>query len=314
MHFIKNLSAENTGILSLLGAIAVLTASDSIIKWLSPHYALHEIMLFRAGFALIIALFIVKLEGGLSVLRTRRPVLHTLRAFLLVLANMFFFLGLAVMPLADVVAIFFAAPLFICLLSQLILREQVDAWKWFAILIGLLGVVIMLRPGQSTFSMIGLLPLMAAFTYACMQILTRKLGVNERAVTMSFYIQITFLVVCTLVGLGIGDGKFSDITHPALHFLFREWVWPTPFDTLLTALCGLLVGIGGYLLSQAYRVTAASVIAPFEYLAMPFAVFWGYYLWGDLPDTTSLMGSALIIGSGLTVLIGERRRTKLKAR
>ena len=174
--FSNSLSSSSIGILSLLGAVALLTGSDSIIKWLSPFYALHEIMLIRAGFALMITMIIVKLEGGLSVLRTRRPSLHVLRGLLFVLANMLFFLGLANMPLADAVAIFFAAPIFICLLSKPILGETVGFWRWIAIFTGMVGVIVILRPGSEAFSPSAILPLLAAFTYACLQMMTRKLG------------------------------------------------------------------------------------------------------------------------------------------
>ncbi|NKB77287.1 MAG: EamA family transporter [Gammaproteobacteria bacterium] len=194
---LSSLSSRSIGIFSLLGSVALLTGSDSIIKWLSPHYALHEIMLFRAGFALIIIMAIVYIEGGIQVLRTRRPVLHALRGLLFVLANMFFFLGLANMPLADAVAVFFAAPIFICLLSKPILGEEVGFYRWMAIVAGMVGVIIMLRPGHSTFTVSAVLPLLAAFTYACLQMLTRKLG----GIRKSFHSR--FL--------------HSDNVHPRLH-------------------------------------------------------------------------------------------------
>ncbi len=304
--FSSNLSSRSIGILSLIGAVALLTGSDSIIKWLSPHYALHEIMLFRAGFALLIIMVIVNLEGGIQVLRTRRPALHALRGLLFVLANMFFFLGLANMPLADAVAVFFAAPVFICLLSKPILGEQVGLRRWMAVFIGMIGVVIMLRPGQDTFTISATLPLLAAFTYACLQMLTRKLGVSERASTLAFYIQIMFILVCTTSGLILGNGALSGSDNASLEFLLRAWKWPEGHHLMIMALCGSLVGIGTYLLSQAYRVTDVSVVAPFEYAAMPFAVFWGYQLWGDWPDFITLGGSLLIILSGLVILFTKQ--------
>ena len=101
MKFINSANPNIQGILCLIGALVFLTFSDSIIKWLSPRYALHEIMLLRALFAMMVVAVIVKLEGGLQVLRTRRPWLHILRGVFLVLANMFFFLGLSVLPLAE---------------------------------------------------------------------------------------------------------------------------------------------------------------------------------------------------------------------
>ena len=306
IHHLSNLSPQYKGILCLLGSVAVLTASDSIIKWLSLHYALYEIMLFRALVALGITFVIIYFEGGFQVLRTCRPLLHVIRAFLMVLANMCFFLGAAAMPLADAAAIFFSTPLFICVLSIPILGERVGPWRWVAIFIGLIGVVVMLRPGTGSLSLVGLLPLTAAFAYACMQMLTKKLGMQERASTMAFYLHMAFIVTSVTAGLAFGDGKFHTDSNLSAAFLLRAWSWPTDSHWLLILLCGTLVGIGMYLLSQAYRIGSASVVAPFEYAAMPFAVFWGFQLWGDFPDAISLIGGALIIGSGLVILFREK--------
>lgn len=300
--------ARTLGILCIVGAVAVLAASDSIIKLLSPRYALHEIMLLRAAFSLAVTLIIIQLEGGFRILRTQQPFLHLLRGLFLTAANMCFFMGLATMPFADVVTLFFIAPLLITAMSQPILGERVGMARWAAVLVGLIGVIVMLRPGFGMVSLTGLLPLAAAFAYACMQMLTRKIGMKDKASTMSFYLQITFLVVSAAIGLSIGDGRFSGTGNETLEFLLRAWSIPNQHDLMLIGLCGFLVAIGGYLLSQAYRVAEAAVVAPFEYAALPFAVFWGYQLWGDWPDSTTFVCSALIVGSGLVVYYRETRR------
>ena len=312
MDIIQRQSHNTQGILCLIAAVAFLTVSDSIIKWLSPRLALHEIMLFRSLFAMIVVALIIKLEGGFTILKTRRPALHFLRGSMLVLANMFFFLGLASMPFAETVALFFTAPLFICLLSQPVLGERVDLSRWLVILLGLAGVIIMLRPGAEVFKPTSLLPIFAALSYAGMQMLTRKLGMQDKAGTLTFYIQIAFIVISTLVGLSIGDGSFNTANNQTLDFLLRAWVWPGLEDFKLLALCGLMVSIGGYLLSQAYRMGQASIVAPFEYSSMPFALLVGYYLWGDWPDLISFAGSGLIIFSGLLIVYLENRANRKK--
>lgn len=312
MNFFKTLSNNSQGILCLIGAVAFLSVSDSIIKWLSPIYALHEIMLFRALFAMVVVLGIVQLEGGLKTLKTRRPILHFFRGSLLVLANMFFFLGLATLPFAETVALFFVAPLFICLLSQPVLGEKVGLSRWIVILIGLIGVLVMVRPGAEVFALTSLLPILAALSYAIMQMMTRKLGMHERAGTLTFYIQLAFLLISSLIGLSIGDGRLDTMGNPTSEFLLRAWIWPLPDDFGLLALCGLIVAFGGYLLSQAYRLGQASAVAPFEYSSLPFALIIGYYLWGDWPDLTSFVGSGLIIFSGLLIVYLESRSRRLK--
>ena len=307
MQAFTRLSLNTQGILCLMGAVFFLTFSDSIIKWLSPDYPLHEITLFRAIFAMVIVFGFVHLEGGMGTLKTRRPMLHLFRGMLLVFANMFFFLGLSVMPIAEVVALFFTAPLFICLLARPVLGEHVGLSRWLAIFIGLAGVIVMVRPGAGGFHWSSILPVCAAFMYALMQMVTRKLGMRDSAGALTFYIQIAFILISVLSGLIIGDGRFNNFDEPTLAFLFRAWHWPTPFDLGLLAVCGVVVAFGAYLLSQSYRLAQASVVAPFEYTSLPFAVVVGFIVWGDLPGLQEIVGSLMIVGSGLLVVFFESR-------
>lgn len=304
------MTKNSKGIACLVTAVALLTVSDSIIKLLSSNYALHEIMLIRALFAMIVVFIIVQLEGGFAILKTRRPMLHFLRGSMLVLANMFFYLGLASLPIAETVALFYSAPLFICLLSQLILAEKVSLHRWLAILAGLIGVLVMLRPGTEIFKMAALLPILAAFAYACMVMITSKLGMEDKAGTMTFYIQFAFIVISSIIGLVVGDGQFNTPDNPTLSFLLRGWSKPSIHDLGLIAICGFIVALGGYLISQAYRIGQASLMAPFEYSSMPLALLLGYLVWGDWPDYYSMGGSALIISSGIIIVMIENKARK----
>ena len=300
------------GILCAMGAVVAFTTQDMAIKWLSGDYPLHQIILARAAIALILTLAIlVPLEGGYGNLRTKRLPLHLLRGLAVVIANMTFFTGLASLPLGEATAIFFVAPLFITALSVLMLRERVGPRRWVAVLIGLTGVVVMIRPGGSTFQWAALLPLAAAFAYAMLQIMTRKLGIAEKASTMAFYIQITFVFVSGGIGLAAGDGRFAGTGSPQLEFLLRAWIWPPAEDMAIMAGVGVLSAIGGYLISQAYRVAEAGLVAPFEYVAMPLAVFWGVMVWGEWPDAVAWVGISLIGGAGLYVFYRETVRGRI---
>jgi drug/metabolite transporter (DMT)-like permease len=304
---LKNINQNTQAVLCLISALACLTVSDSIIKWLSPELPLHQITLFRSCFALVIVLVIVQLEGGLVTLKTRRPILHFVRGSMLVLANMFFFIGLAAMPLAETVVLFYTAPLFICMLSQPVLGEKVGLSRWLVIFAGLIGAIIMLRPGSEVFKPVSLLPILAALSYAAMTMMTRKLGIQEKAGALTFYIQIAFIVISSITGLAIGDGAFDLYANKSLGFLLRAWVWPNSYQLQLLMLCGGIVSIGGYLISQAYRLGEASAVAPFEYASLPFALVIGYYLWGDWPDSYAFVGTGLITCSGLLVFYLENR-------
>ena len=307
MKSLALLSPNTRGVLCLVVAIACLTVSDAIIKWLSPELALHQITLLRSCVALVLVLLIAHLEGGWHTLKTRRPVLHFARGLLLVLANMFFFTALAAMPLAETVTLFYTAPLFICLLSWPVLGERVGISRWIAIATGMGGVVIMMRPGAELFRTISVLPVLAALSYAAMTMLTRKLGLRETAGALTFYIQLAFIFVSAAAGISIGDGQFDVYTNPSLQFLLREWRWPDTTQMQLIGACGIIVAFGGYLISQAYRIGEAPAVAPFEYASLPFALLVGYYLWADWPEPRAFLGTGLIVGSGLVVVYLDNR-------
>ena len=179
--------------------------------------------------------------------------------------------------------------------------------RWLVILLGLFGVLIMVRPGTEVFKLSSMLPILAAFCYAGMQMMTRKLGVQAKAGVLTFYIQLAFILISSVVGISIGDGVLNSFDSTTFEFLLRAWSWPDDSGWSLLILCGLLVSFGGYLLSQAYRLGQAPVVAPFEYCSMPFALVVGYYLWGDWPDWISFVGSGLIIASGLLIVYLESR-------
>ena len=282
------------------------STQDVAFKWLSGDYPLHQITLTRASVALVIILAVfVPLEGGYRHLRTKRLPLHLLRGLSVVLANMAFFTGLATLPLGQATAIFFVAPLLITSLSVLVLGEVVGRRRWIAVSVGLVGVVVMLRPGAAAFQWAALLPLAAAMFYALLQIMTRKLGVAEKASAMAFYIQVMFLVVSGAIGLSVGRGGFAGGGSANLEFLLRAWVVPAPADGLIMVATGGLAAIGAYLISQAYRISQAGLIAPFEYIALPLSILWGVVFFCDWPDALGWVGTALIAGAGLYVFYRE---------
>ncbi|MDF1749046.1 MAG: DMT family transporter [Alphaproteobacteria bacterium] len=296
------LKGPNTlGILCVLTAVMCFSASDMLIKWLGGSYPLHEIIFVRACVALtIIAGIFVPLEGGYRNLRTKRMPLHVLRGCSVIVANMMFFTGVASLPIADATAIFFVAPLFITALSVPFLGERVGLRRWAAVSIGLIGVIIIIRPGTDAFKWAALAPILAALAYATMQITARRLGVTEKASVMAFYIQLTFLSFCTLAGLTIGDGRLAEgLDDPSLLALLRAWQMPSTNDLLVMLVVGALSACGAYLISQGYRSVEATIAAPFEYIAMPMAVMWGVVMFDEFPDAIAIGGILLIVASGL---------------
>ncbi len=299
------------GILCAVGASFAFSINDMAIKALSGDYALHQVILFRSVIGMIFLLVcVLPFHGGLRALYTHRLGAHLLRASFVITSNLFYFLGLAALPLATTSAIFFVAPLLITALSVPLLGEYVGPRRWAAVGIGLLGVIIMLHPGGGM-AVAAFLPLGSALAYACMHMMTRHLKGSEGAVAMTFYVQSLFIVVSATMGLAFGDGRFADQSDLSLAFLFRPWVWPPVGDWLVFGATGLGSAIGGLLIAQAYRLGEAGLIAPFEYVAMPLAIFWGLVIFGEWPMPTAWIGIALICGAGLYIgwreTMGRRR-------
>ncbi|MFY0691612.1 MAG: DMT family transporter [Paracoccaceae bacterium] len=304
------------GIALILIGITAISVNDMLIKQLSGGYPLHQIVFTRSAIAILFSLVFVQLEGGWRILKTDQPLLHTLRGILIVVANLSFFAALAVLPLGETTALFFAAPLFITLLSIPILGEKVGPLRIGAVLVGFLGVLIMQRPwagfGDLEVSrVILLLPVLAALTYALTQVMTRKLGVTSKASALAVYIQAMFLVIGGLFWLVAGDGRYAEgLENESLIFLLRAWELPMGLDRWFFLGLGFNAAIIGYCLSAAYREADAATVAPFEYVGLPLAVFWGWVVWGDLPDFAVSLGIALIMGAGLFVFLRERAKKR----
>jgi len=299
----------------LLGVLAI-SVNDMLIKFLSGGYPLHQMVFVRSAIGICFSLILVQIEGGWHILRTETPWLHALRGALIVVSNMTFFAALAVLPLAEATALFFVAPLLITLLSIPILGEKVGPLRIGAVAVGLMGVVVMTRPwergdAREVSMLIYLLPVAAALTYALNQILTRLLGVRSRASAMAVYIQLAFILVSLGFWAVAGDGRHAEgLRNESLIFLLRAWVWPEGRDIWLFLGLGLNSAIVGYCLASAYRMADAATVAPFEYVGLPLAIFWGWAVWGDLPGPVVIAGISLILGAGLFVFLRERQKRR----
>ncbi len=309
----------------LIGAFWAMFASvcfsavDVIIKFLSGGYPLYQITFFRTLVALaVILLVITPLTGGFSTLRTKNAKMHILRGLFVVAANFLFFLGLAALPLAEAVAIFFVSPLMIAAFSVFFLGETVGPRRWAAIALGMVGVLVVLRPGTAAFQLAALLPIGAAACYAMLHVLTRRIGATDSAAALVLYVQFTMLAVSIAAGLAFGHGAFDRFDHPSAAFLLRAWTWPSAADAALIVLLGASIALGGYAISAAYRSSPAAFIAPFEYINMPIAVIFGVLIFDEFPDGIALAGIALIVGSGLVLIwreaVARRKETLLAAK
>ncbi len=292
-----------------------ISLNDVLIKLLSGDYPLHQMTFFRSVIGLVVSVALIQMEGGFSILKTKTPLLHTVRGLLIVASNLTYFTAVSVLSLATATALFFVAPLMITLLSIPILGEKVGPLRFGAIIFGFFGVLIMLQPwagadAREASIWILCLPIFAALTYAGNQVLTRKLGADTKASAMAVYIQVMFILVSGIVYLFAGDGKYVHLVEePSLIFLLRAWVWPEGTDFWLFLVLGANSAIVGYGISQAYRLASAATVAPFEYIGLPLAIFWGWLIWNTLPTPAIWIGIAMIVGAGLFVFLRERQKS-----
>ncbi|MDJ0610659.1 MAG: DMT family transporter [Kiloniellales bacterium] len=271
--------------LMILG-VGLFSIMDALVKWLGESYPTVQLVFFRSLFAFIPLGFLMFRDGVSQALRMNDRQGHLLRAVVGVLALWAFFYAFAHMPLADVIAITFAAPVFVTALSVPLLGERVGLRRWSAVLVGFLGVLIMIQPGAGVFQTVALVPLGGVVFYALAMVFVRKLSRTETSASIVFY----FTLACTLV------------SGAALPF---SWVTPEPWDWALLVALGLIGGMAQITFTRAVSLADVSVIMPFEYTAMLWAVVLGFFIWGEVPGNNIWIGVAIVMASGLYILYRE---------
>lgn len=283
------------GIVSMLVAVLFFAVMNALAKLLAEDYPVAEVAFFRNAFALIPAIAMLALGGGREALRTKHLFGHFWRAVIGLTSMLLLFLSYHLMPLADAVALSFSSPLFLTLLSVPILGERVGPYRWSAVAVGFVGVLIIVQPGSAMLNTGALVGVAAAVAYSFAMIAIRQLGRTEAPVTTVFY----FTAFATL------------LTALALPF---TWVTPSPYGFGLMALMGLVGGGAQYFLTRAYADAPTAVVSPFSYVGILWATLFGWLLWDDRPGVPVLVGAAIVIASGLMILYRETRRRADAAR
>ena len=281
------------GIALIMASTVFLGASDVTAKYLSASLPSIEIAWIRfLVFALIMSP--AMLPGfPLFALQTERRGLHLLRGAALLGSSLFFISGLRYLPIAEASATGFVAPLFVTALSIVFLGEKVGLRRWIATALGLLGVIIILRPGTSVFHPAAFFPLVSALAWACTLIMTRMMSGTERAITTMAYSSIAG--VCILSAL--------------VPFV---WVAPSWHDILFGIFIGVASTAGQWIVVLAFRYADASVLAPFSYTQLLWVSILGFLVFGEVPDIWTITGAAFIVASGLYTAHRERvRRSQL---
>lgn len=294
------------GVLSLCVGVFVFSVQDAILKGVSGRYPISEALFLRTIVAAPIILVVIARSTGVGALATPNGRFLLLRAVIGFGAYTAYYLALPALPLAYAVSLFFTVPLIIAAMSGPLLGEPVRPATWFAIVIGVVGVLVMLRPGSGLFRPAALLSLLAAFLYASQQIMARKVATSETAAVMSFYQNGVFLIGAGLAALLLPAPAEGASIHPSLAFLMRAWSLPTTGDLLLMLSCGAIAAAGTILLTEAYRRAPASIVASFEYTGLIWTPLWGFVFFSEIPAITTVIGGALIVTAGLFALAASR--------
>jgi drug/metabolite transporter (DMT)-like permease len=292
----------------LVFGLFLFSIQDIIIKYFSGDYSVLQIVFVRGLIAMALLLLLFRLMRERIALLSKRPFMMLCRGLMGFSSYTCYYLAVAAMPLAEVASITFTMPLFVTAMSSLILRENVGIRRWTAVIMGFVGVLIMLSPSGEFNGLAVIFAFLAAITYASQTILTRFLGSHDHALTIAFNAIFVFTAVSGVLSLlMLSDIISITSSHPSLAFFGRDWVMPAGFDLLLMLVIGFIAAIGFYCLSQAYVVSEASAIAPFEFTYILWAVVFGYLFWQEIPGFTTLIGIVVLVSSNLYIWYRERQ-------
>ena len=265
------------------------SGSDALAKYLSHLLPATEITWIRYIVFVVVAVWI-EARSGRGRFHVRRPVLQVARGIGLVASAVFTILALRGLPMAEATTLAFMSPVFITILSIPVLGEVVGLRRWIAVGVGMLGVLVVARPGAAAFHPAAIFVVMSSLSWAMASVLSRKIAHTERATTTVLWAAVTGLVLLTLL-------------MPA------QAVWPDPLALALAVVLGVVASGGQYFMVLAYRHAGASLLAPFSYLQLIWATGLGWLVFGNWPDVWTLVGAGIIAGSGLYVAGRERVRS-----
>ena len=272
-------------------SVILFSVMEILVKFLSSSYPIGELVFFRGFFGLLPIIFIMPKKKFFQNFKTKKIKLHIFRTITGCFALISIFFGLKYLPLADAISITFAAPIFATLFSIFFLKEIVGKKRWFAVLFGFLGILIILRPGTSLFSIYSIFPILFCVGFAASASLIRILSKTDKNYLISFY----YTAGLTFVSL------FLDPLS-----------WKIPFfkDCLLLISIGIIGSLGNIIITEAYRKSEISLITPIKYLNLIFAIVLGYFLFNEVPEYSTLVGSIFIIVSTVIIFIRERKLNK----
>ena len=285
------LSKNQLGFLYMFLSICAFSLMDVIVKW-SVDYPIGQVLFFRGFFGIIFYFFVIPRERLHNFYQTKRPGLHALRCASGLIALVAIFIALRELPLATVVSISFAAPIFTTILSIFLLSERVGLFRWLAVIIGFIGILVITEPGISELNIYYIFPIIFCLGLSYVAITIRQLSSTEPVWLISFYFSLSIMVL-------------SFLTIP------NGWVLPSFQDFVLLSFVGIFGGVANLWLSQSYKYSEVSLVTPLKYLALVFAIVFGYFIWGEVPTIKTLIGALLVIISTLIIFRREIYKKKI---
>lgn len=279
------LTKNQLGLLYMFLSVCTFSVMDLLVKW-SGDYPTGQVLFFRGFFGILPTYFLIPKDKLRTFYKTKRPKEHLFRCIIGLVALVAIVIALRELPLAVVVSLSYAAPLFITILSILLLSEKIGIFRWAAVLIGFIGVIVISEPGFKEMNLLYFLPIIFCIGMAFVTIAIRKLSTTEPI----WLISIFFTITISIAGL---------TTIP------MGWVMPNFQDFILLALIGVTGGAANLLLTQSYKLSEVSLVAPLKYLSLVFAVIFGYMIWNEIPTLKTLVGASLVILSSFVIFRRE---------
>ena len=266
-------------------SICAFSIMDLIVKW-SDNYPVGEVLFFRGFCGMIPVFFLIPRERYFNFYKTNRPFLHFKRCLSGLVAIVAIFIALRNLPLATVVSITFAAPIFTTIMSIFFLSEKVGLYRWLAVIVGFIGILIISEPGFSSLNFYYIYPIIFCFGLSYVAIAIKQLSSTEPIWLIGLYFSFSIMIM-------------SFFTLP------QGWILPNLKDLFLLCMVGILGGLANLWLTQSYKFSDVSLVTPLKYLALLFAIFFGYIFWNEIPATKTLIGAMLVIISSVIIFRRE---------
>ena len=285
------LSKNQLGFLYMFLSICAFSIMDVIVKW-SVDYPTGQVLFFRGFFGIVFYFFIIPRDRFHNFYVTKRAGLHFLRCFSGLIALVAIFIALRSLPLATVVSISFAAPIFTTIFSIFLLHEKVGMYRWLAVIIGFIGILVITEPGISSLNIYYIFPIIFCLGLSYVAITIRQLSTSEPVWLISFYFSLSITLL-------------SFFTIPS------GWVMPDLKDFLILSMIGIFGGVANLWLGQSYKYSEVSLVTPLKYLALLFAIIFGYLIWNEIPTIKTLFGALLVIVSTMIIFRREIYKKKI---